>query len=420
MLGLKLTPLNWRPRQWWPQGASSAIDFIANRSMFNGLESPLDSILEFSRGSTKLAADASGNYHGFAEDQLARTNRGASLEPQATELLPRNSFSGMTPARGSGAFPMGWSVVGPSSEFAEILAPELVCNVETQPLRYNGGGEESYAGFRTAGGLPHSSGADYWLSLYARLPPGKVAFDLYWYTPLDSEGIARIVEGAALTPDWQRFVVARQAGSTGAREVNLIKTAVLSADHAIDIALPMLREARPGSFIPTTGSPATRAADRLALTPVDLGISAASGSLFLRFALDAQATGQNERLLSLEGANSAEDCISIIRDTNGNIVVAVISDGVLQFERSFDPLPVGETHKIGMAWGGGSVRVQCGNAAAETIAATAPTSLEALAIGAGLDGAEPTALWLEALAAYPSHLDDTAFAAALGDLGGGL
>jgi len=73
-----------------------------------------------------------------------------------------------------------------------------------------------------------------------------------------------------------------------------------------------------------------------------------------------------------------------------------------------------------MAWGGGSVRVKCGNAAAQTIAAAGPTRLEALAIGAGVDGAEPTTMWLEALAAYSGHLDDTAFAAALGDLGGGL
>lgn len=120
MLGIaagKLTP--HAPGTWWPQQAIYAADFVADRYMVNGVEVPATQAFSFTRASAKLAPDQAGVYRGFASNELARTDRGAWLEPASTNHIRNNINVGAL--AGTVTLPNNWSVLTSAGLSREVV-----------------------------------------------------------------------------------------------------------------------------------------------------------------------------------------------------------------------------------------------------------------------------------------------------------
>lgn len=120
MLGIaagKLTP--HAPGTWWPQQAIYAADFVADRYMVNGVEVPAAMAFSFTRASAKLAPDQAGVYRSFASNELARTDRGAWLEPASTNHIRNNTNVGAV--AGTVTLPNNWSVLTSAGLSREVV-----------------------------------------------------------------------------------------------------------------------------------------------------------------------------------------------------------------------------------------------------------------------------------------------------------
>ena len=95
---------------WWPDGAIYAADFVNDRYMRDGVSIPASEAYSFTRASSKLADDSSGVWHSFAPNVLARTDRGALIEPAGQNLVANSSFSGAQQSLTNAldGLPTGW------------------------------------------------------------------------------------------------------------------------------------------------------------------------------------------------------------------------------------------------------------------------------------------------------------------------
>lgn len=68
---------------------------------------------DFARASAKRAEDLAGVYSQFGAGELARTNKGALIEPAAVNLIPNTDMSGAVPGviGAGGSLPTGWRAV---------------------------------------------------------------------------------------------------------------------------------------------------------------------------------------------------------------------------------------------------------------------------------------------------------------------
>lgn len=83
---------------WWPANACFMADFIGNRYMSGGSPIAAADAFSFSRTTSKLAAGNNGLWTSFGPNVPALTDRGLSIEPAATNLLPNTALAGGTPA----------------------------------------------------------------------------------------------------------------------------------------------------------------------------------------------------------------------------------------------------------------------------------------------------------------------------------
>lgn len=87
MVGVTLDLQQGAGSAWWPAGASFGADFAGGRFMRLGLHTAQSETIGFARTGSKLAADTDGRLQTFGTDALAVTNRGALIEAAATNQL---------------------------------------------------------------------------------------------------------------------------------------------------------------------------------------------------------------------------------------------------------------------------------------------------------------------------------------------
>jgi hypothetical protein len=85
-VGLTIKPQISGPA-WWPGGASFGADFANGRYMRLGRHVPFADAISLVRGSEKYGIDGPGALSLFAPGTLARTERGALIEPAATNVV---------------------------------------------------------------------------------------------------------------------------------------------------------------------------------------------------------------------------------------------------------------------------------------------------------------------------------------------
>ena len=112
MLGLSMG-LNARQNlPWWPMGAVFAVDFVNDRYMRDGVSIPAAQAYSLVRASSKLADDSNGVWHSFGPNVLARTDKGALIEPAAENFVPNSSMAGAQPSSTNllDGLPTGWEM----------------------------------------------------------------------------------------------------------------------------------------------------------------------------------------------------------------------------------------------------------------------------------------------------------------------
>jgi hypothetical protein len=109
MLGLNLSASVRPTNAWWTPGAIFAADFVNDRYMRDGVNISRDAALTVTRPSPKLARTLAGEWLSFPPNTLARTDRGASIEPASTNYVQNSTMAGAIPGA-PGTAPTGWTV----------------------------------------------------------------------------------------------------------------------------------------------------------------------------------------------------------------------------------------------------------------------------------------------------------------------
>lgn len=264
-----------RAKSWVMPGALLDIDFANDRAFVGGAHySSISALLlspnaSFDRGTSKWHRSSQDAFVEVSANIVAGDSRGVSLEPAATELIPRNHIAGETPGIGGAALAIaGWGQVGGATGFAELKPTQSIMGISTQPQVINGGDAAGYQGWKTANPITFAPG-DYVFSFAARRAPGKSGFDVYWYAPVGLSGVHKIVSAAELTDQWQMFEIKKTAIASGSTTCQIIKTQQLDASFGVEFALPSLRSNQSSSPILTTGATANRAADQFNLNISD-------------------------------------------------------------------------------------------------------------------------------------------------------
>lgn len=107
-LGLGTPPVS----AWWPAGARFAADFVNDRYMRGGANIAAASAYTLVRASAKYAEDSAASWRVFGPNMLARTDRGALIEPAAQNLIANSSFVGaqLSATDMLDGLPTGWDL----------------------------------------------------------------------------------------------------------------------------------------------------------------------------------------------------------------------------------------------------------------------------------------------------------------------
>ncbi|GHA25412.1 hypothetical protein GCM10007989_21350 [Devosia pacifica] len=108
MIGLSLVHSSPQTA-WWGDDVVFALDLVAGRAISNGAQRSLAAATAFARTTPKLTGDPQNGWHHIEAGQLARSSRGAHIEPAATNSLPNATLAGAI-VGAPGTLPDGWGV----------------------------------------------------------------------------------------------------------------------------------------------------------------------------------------------------------------------------------------------------------------------------------------------------------------------
>ena len=299
---------------------------------------------------------------------------GLLIEPQSTNILVGSSTPG-----GS-----GWSNTG--SYASGTTGTENVFGYSTGVYYHRRANANGTEGFQQ--GYTFTNGTVYTLSCYVRIPAGLTPSDLFFYGGSTSIQIATQAQLAALIPGtWNRFSVTFTASST---TTTYNQVPFVSDPYPVgtgwDLAFPQL-EALPNatSYIPTSGSAVTRAADLLTGSPVWLNgsqgtvlcsyipqtISNSNGV----FALGSSSTNYIDYRTGGQGQIDANGTSN--NQTGAAATVSLINSVAM----SYSPLGVAYSVNQGIP---------------TTTSTAAPTGLTSFYLGSAYNGSQG-ALWLQSV-----------------------
>jgi hypothetical protein len=236
------------PPTWLPDDARTAVNYtLATPRLWRATRT-------FSRASTGTYLDADGVLQTAAIGAL-RINYGAGgvrlgalFEAARTNIMPRSNY-------GSGA---GWTAQG-ATNFSDVTGPDGQPSSAKQA--------DLAAGKFVAQITGVAFGANtYAAGMWLRTPVGTASATL----DLSSSGVRFITRQAVtITSDWQRF---SSIGTGLASDTGRVGIAISAAASAITIQFAnatVEKAASVSSYIATSGSAATRAADVETISPTD-------------------------------------------------------------------------------------------------------------------------------------------------------
>jgi hypothetical protein len=284
-------------RQWWPEGALFAADFAGNRYMRDGKPIVAAEALTFARAGGKLAADSSGRWRTFAANELARTDLGALIEPEATNGLPNSALAGAQAGTTDllDGLPAGWSTtkIDGTSFAARLLALDTWLGLPALVLHLWGDTtvSDTQIQFSSAASLTVAPGDTVLESLFVQCLAGSLdnISPRLRLTEQSAGGGYLAKQTSPFMPQAEAdraaalFTVGHAEAARASMALGFACTGAF--DVTLRIAAPQMTlssSSKPGSPILTSDGPLTRAADALTLNlpdeSCDLTLNLADGS----------------------------------------------------------------------------------------------------------------------------------------------
>jgi hypothetical protein len=321
MLGLSVGKMVARGSgAWWPPQAVYAADFMTGRYMIGGVEVPASAAFTFARASTKLAPDRSGIYHAFAVDELARTDRGAWLEPASTNYIRNNTNLGAV--AGTATLPTNWSILTSAGLNREVVALGSTGSLTYMDLRLYGTANTAgpvQVTCEAASTIAANPGETWTISAFLQAiaqPAPPTSTRLRLREDNSAGGTVSIRDtNAILGPDVERYsgsFVLNGATTVSIRPVLAFGVVIGGVyDFTLRVGLVAVeRQAAPTTPIETSGTAGTASQDELTFaiptTPHRLtyvyegGVTVMADSVTT---LDSAPTQPNRPLLSLSAAS---------------------------------------------------------------------------------------------------------------------
>lgn len=224
-----------------------------------------------SRASTGYVADLAGVYTSVAADTLRRSNRGALIEPAATNLV-RNSAAQGAIAGSPGTWPTNWSTVLASGISSQIVGSGTENGLDYVDIRFFGTATASGNGVnvRFDSTIAANPNQAYAFSISHRVVAGSMpGSPLFYWNYAGAGGVS--VSVPSPTDTLQRFSLTQTtpagASSLGNSNYYAPVTGGTVMDVTIRFCLPQIEAGSVAtSPIRTTGASATRAADAASIT----------------------------------------------------------------------------------------------------------------------------------------------------------
>jgi hypothetical protein len=358
----------------------------------------IDPRFTFTRDSTGTYVDSDGliktaavDEPRFDRDPVTGESLGLLMEESRTNVIRYNSMAGAVPGiyggGGSGSLPTGWNTgQSQAGTTLEIIGTGTELGLEYIDLRFYGSPTVSNRWLIQPSGSQNLSmgGNEEWTSsLYAKLIAGSMPNNVQ-FSPFG--GAKGVNIRSKITSKFTRITGTGTRGSSSDRpRFDVGYSTQTPYDFTIRVAAFQAEAGSfPTSYIPTSGSTVTRAADLLS-TEAPLP---ATGSLYI----DARAISANENdtLLSLKNSSNDKIDLAYLSNTATYNSLALIAnyDGT---SKSSLPLPVPTTDRERNIITYGTNNYQYGRDSsrfAPSLSSAIPTGLNKLSIGH--DAVDPT------------------------------
>lgn len=163
-------------------GRSYAADFASDRYWSEGISVPAATAYSFLRASLSLAAKLDGSYLTFANDNLARTDVGAQIEPSRVNSIRNDTFAGSTVGviGSGGVLPTNMARQAGTGIAIAVVGTGTENGLEYMDVRWSGtaGASVNPALFfepQAASGVAASFGQSWGMSLFCKLVAGSLA-----------------------------------------------------------------------------------------------------------------------------------------------------------------------------------------------------------------------------------------------------
>ena len=301
---------------------------------------------------------APNNMPRFDWDPITGAARGLLVEGARTNFVRNSEAQG----GGVGVLPTNWFVNTSGGLTVTSVGNFVVNGLNVHRIQLSGTTTSTSASirFETTTSTVAASGQTWTGSLYTRQFSGSQTN----ITSIDSEIQERDAAGAFLTSSAAGFAVgtllvrgshtrllnnASTARITNSIRLNFSGVGV-TVDITLDVAAPQLEQAAfASSYIPTTGTTATRAAERVEFTPLsNMRYNILQGTVFVEGEYPQQTPAGT---LFAFSNNSITNLIGVRRaaGTPANVLYEVISGGVSQNNMNFVGIPTG-VRRAAVSW----------------------------------------------------------------------
>lgn len=316
MIGLNISKFNSTSAastDWWNllyPGAVLAADFSGNRAMLDGEAAIFSDFLTISRSSNGFCENEDGSLIPFLPDEFRISNKGILIESASTNLLQYSEDITAIP----------WAVTGSAthsanSEYAPdgSLSADLLYNMNSA-----GNGIEYTDGLST-----DISGKTVTLSVYLKSDVSE-QIDI----TLEATGGSATSSNTLflLSSSWQRYTLTHSFAADDTDFIIGIKRPAGSQISQLHIWGAQLEE-KPyaTSYIPTTDTPATRAADNIHFHNLNW-LNTSAGTILMNIQSD-HGTLSNRRLLGFASAQGLDTSPSEteVEEWNGTTLLTASS-----------------------------------------------------------------------------------------------
>ena len=372
-------------------------DFTTDRALFNGADVGAVTATpnwSFTRASTGYAETVAGVLIPFAAGELRRTDKGALIEGEKTNICLRSQeFDNATWSKsngGAGSVPVVTADAG--------AAPDGAMTADRVQFALNGGATTSDLSFLNQS-ITITTATAYSTTVYAKSNTAST----YTLEIVDESNVAATL--ITVTPTWQRFEV-QNTSSTTAGRCRIQARGGTTSDAADVLLWGFQLETALGasSYIPTTTASVTRAADVLNVSSpgVDYPLS-----LFVEFTRASSTTGGETYLRLDDGTDNERALLGKVATTN--LARIVVADGaVTQADSSIaGALATNTVYELAGAFATNRVQLcRNGTLGTEDTAATMPATPSVLRFGVNTGTATQPFAYLRRAAIFNTALTD--------------